>query len=210
MCGEIPSHETRTAGWARRPQRLGPIRAGLAQPSNDTAQEHPLQPIRKLVDEIFRAMSQEFDGLYAKTAGHRFLRSGCRGHCCADFLLAAQRAAADGTTELQPAMPLSWEWRWTSRCGTARRSARIGSGMDCMINFVKPLRTLPSASLYDDLRGAAGHPVHGDNQILDTGRDVRRHRQVDLVKADISGRQATEHHVGGLASDGNGCRKSCA
>ncbi len=30
-------------------------------------QSHPLRPIRKAVDEIFRAMSQEFDGLYAKT-----------------------------------------------------------------------------------------------------------------------------------------------
>jgi transposase len=30
-------------------------------------QEHPLRPIRKLVDEVFRAMGKEFDGLYAKT-----------------------------------------------------------------------------------------------------------------------------------------------
>jgi transposase len=30
-------------------------------------QEHPLRPIRSLVDEIFRAMGKEFDGLYAKT-----------------------------------------------------------------------------------------------------------------------------------------------
>ena len=30
-------------------------------------QEHPLRPIRKLVDEIFRAMGKEFGGLYAKT-----------------------------------------------------------------------------------------------------------------------------------------------
>ena len=30
-------------------------------------QEHPLRPIRKLVDEIFRAMFKEFDGLYAQT-----------------------------------------------------------------------------------------------------------------------------------------------
>jgi len=30
-------------------------------------QEHPLRFIRKLVDEIFRAMGKEFDGLYAKT-----------------------------------------------------------------------------------------------------------------------------------------------
>jgi transposase len=29
--------------------------------------EHPLRPIRRAVDEIFRAMSKEFDGLYAKT-----------------------------------------------------------------------------------------------------------------------------------------------
>src|ERR1700758_4133485 len=30
-------------------------------------QEHPLRPIRQAVDEIFRSMNQEFDGLYAKT-----------------------------------------------------------------------------------------------------------------------------------------------
>lgn len=30
-------------------------------------QEHPLRAIRKTVDEIFRAMNQDFDGLYAKT-----------------------------------------------------------------------------------------------------------------------------------------------
>ena len=30
-------------------------------------QEHPLRPIRSLVDEIFRAMGKDFDGLYAKT-----------------------------------------------------------------------------------------------------------------------------------------------
>jgi transposase len=30
-------------------------------------QDHPLRPIRQAVDEIFRAMNPEFDGLYAKT-----------------------------------------------------------------------------------------------------------------------------------------------
>lgn len=30
-------------------------------------QDHPLRPIRKAVDEIFRLMNKEFDGLYAKT-----------------------------------------------------------------------------------------------------------------------------------------------
>jgi len=30
-------------------------------------QDHPLRPIRKAVDEIFRSMNQAFDGLYAKT-----------------------------------------------------------------------------------------------------------------------------------------------
>ena len=30
-------------------------------------QDHPLRPIRKAVDEIFRAMNRDFDGLYAKT-----------------------------------------------------------------------------------------------------------------------------------------------
>jgi transposase len=30
-------------------------------------QDHPLRPIRQAVDEIFRAMNRDFDGLYAKT-----------------------------------------------------------------------------------------------------------------------------------------------
>lgn len=30
-------------------------------------QDHPLRPIRKMVDEILRAMARDFDGLYAKT-----------------------------------------------------------------------------------------------------------------------------------------------
>src|SRR5437764_6948421 len=29
--------------------------------------DHPLRPVRKAVDEIFRSMNHEFDGLYAKT-----------------------------------------------------------------------------------------------------------------------------------------------
>ena len=43
-------------------------------------QDHPLRPIRKTVDQIFSAMSKEFDGLYAKTgrpsiAPERLLRA---------------------------------------------------------------------------------------------------------------------------------------
>ena len=30
-------------------------------------QDYPLRPIRKAVNEIFRAMNQDFDGLYAQT-----------------------------------------------------------------------------------------------------------------------------------------------
>ena len=32
-------------------------------------QQHPLHLIRKSVDEIFRAMGQDFDALYAKRTG---------------------------------------------------------------------------------------------------------------------------------------------
>ena len=43
-------------------------------------ENHPLRPIRQSVDEIFRAMNKEFDGLYAKTgrpsiAPERLLRA---------------------------------------------------------------------------------------------------------------------------------------
>ena len=36
-------------------------------PEERVPQDHPLRPIRKAVDEVFRAMNQDFDGLYAST-----------------------------------------------------------------------------------------------------------------------------------------------
>ena len=42
-------------------------------------EDHPLRPIRRLVDDVLREMSREFDGLYATVGRRRCPRSGCCG-----------------------------------------------------------------------------------------------------------------------------------
>ena len=39
--------------------------------------DHPLRPIRIMVDEVLKAMDKRFDESMAETAASRFRRSGC-------------------------------------------------------------------------------------------------------------------------------------
>jgi hypothetical protein len=71
------------------------------------AADHPLRGMRQMVDAVLKEMSARFDGLYAKIgrpsiAPEKLLA----GTAAADSLQRAQRAAADGTARLQPAVPL--------------------------------------------------------------------------------------------------------
>ena len=43
--------------------------------------DHPLRPIRALVDASLRELSPAFEKLYA-TVGHRFRQNVCCGRCC--------------------------------------------------------------------------------------------------------------------------------
>jgi hypothetical protein len=51
-------------------------------PERRVPQDHPLRPIREMVDGILKEMSPRFARLYAKVGGRRLLRSGCCGPCC--------------------------------------------------------------------------------------------------------------------------------
>ena len=69
--------------------------------------EHPLRAIRALVDDVLRAMSREFDGVYARVGRpsippERLLRA----QLLQNLLLDPERAPADGAAGLQPAVPL--------------------------------------------------------------------------------------------------------
>ncbi len=55
-------------------------------PEKRVPADHPLRPIRKMVDEILKEMSPKFSNLYTFMWGaHRLPRSGCCGHYCCRF-----------------------------------------------------------------------------------------------------------------------------
>ncbi len=76
-------------------------------PEKRVPTEHPLRRIREMVDTVLTEMSPRFARLYADV-GRPSIRAGApaAGAAVADFLLGAQRAAADGAARLQSAVPL--------------------------------------------------------------------------------------------------------
>jgi hypothetical protein len=67
--------------------------------------DHPVRAIRKLVDEVLRDMSGEFDGLYApRRPSVDSARASAARAVAADLVLDSQRATVDGTAGLQPAV----------------------------------------------------------------------------------------------------------
>src|ERR1700674_5774119 len=99
-------------------------------PERRVPPDHPLRPIRKMVDEILKEMSPKFRKLYSDVGrpsiaperllrslllqifysvrSERMLISNCSTTCCSGG---------------------SWGWRWTRPSGIMRCTARIGS--DC-------------------------------------------------------------------------------
>ena len=51
-------------------------------PEKRVPADHPLRPIRKMVDEILKEMSPQFAKLYSEVGAHPLRRSGCFGLCC--------------------------------------------------------------------------------------------------------------------------------
>lgn len=48
-------------------------------PEQRVRENHPRRKIRAMTDEALASMSERFDSMYAKTAGHRFRRRNCCG-----------------------------------------------------------------------------------------------------------------------------------
>ena len=68
--------------------------------------DHPLRPIRRVVDEVLGAMSSGSTACTRTRAGPRSRPSDCCGPCCCRSSTRSQRADADGAAELQPAVPV--------------------------------------------------------------------------------------------------------
>ena len=54
-------------------------------PEKRVPADHPLRPIRKMVDEILKEMSPQFAKLYLDGAVRRLRPSDCCGRCCCRF-----------------------------------------------------------------------------------------------------------------------------
>jgi len=51
-------------------------------PEKRVPADHPLRPIRKMVDEILKEMSPQFAKYIPKSGAHPLRRSDCFGLCC--------------------------------------------------------------------------------------------------------------------------------
>src|SRR6266542_927898 len=69
-------------------------------PEQRVPQDHPLRLLRAMTDEALRDLQPRFNKLYAKTGEI------VAGAPAAGAVLGAKRTAVDGTTRLQPAVPL--------------------------------------------------------------------------------------------------------
>src|SRR5260370_18816883 len=75
-------------------------------PEQRVPPDHPLRPIRAMIDGVLRELSPRFEALYAKRgrpsiAPEKLLRA-----LVLQLLYSVQRTAVDGATGLQPAVPL--------------------------------------------------------------------------------------------------------
>ena len=83
---------TRTRGEDRGPETM----FSYVSAEQRVPKEHPLRAIRALVDDVFRDMSREFDGLYARVGRpsippERLLRAQLRGLPNVDWLFFRDR-----------------------------------------------------------------------------------------------------------------------
>src|SRR5215510_8063451 len=76
-------------------------------PEQRIPQDHPLRPLRPLVDAVLKDLSPGFSRLYAKTGRPSVgARAVAAGVAAAGALQYPQRAAAHGAARLQPALSL--------------------------------------------------------------------------------------------------------
>jgi transposase len=82
--------------------------------------DHRLRPIRKAVDEVLRAMSSEFDKLYAE-GGASIPPERLLGALLLQvfYSIRSERMLME-QLNITYWSAGSWAWKWMSRCGTMR------------------------------------------------------------------------------------------
>src|SRR5215216_232413 len=75
-------------------------------PEQRVPADHPLRPLRKMTDEIFKQLSPRFDKLYASRAAVDRAGAVAASVVAASALLGAQRADVDGAVAIQHVVPL--------------------------------------------------------------------------------------------------------
>jgi len=70
---------------ARNDQQQGHVFSYIS-PEQRVRKDHPLRPIRAMVDKVLKELSPEFDKMYSKVGLRRFRRSSCCALCCCQML----------------------------------------------------------------------------------------------------------------------------
>ena len=98
-------------------------------PEQRVPADHPLRPMRQMVDAVLGRLSPRFDGLYSdmgrpSIAPEQLLRALLLQ---VFYSVRSERLLME---QLDYNLLFRWfvVWRWTRRCGTTRCSARTGSG----------------------------------------------------------------------------------
>lgn len=99
-------------------------------PEKRVPADHPLRPIRKMVDEILKEMSPEFAKLYSEVgrpsiAPERLFRS----LLLQIFYSVRSERMLIEQLQYNLCSGASWGWKWTRWCGITRCTAR--TGRDC-------------------------------------------------------------------------------
>ena len=76
------------------------------RPEQRVPADHPLRPIRAMVDTVCTSCPPSSPGCMRRRAGRRSRPRSCCGPSCSKCVLGPERAAADGAARLQPALPL--------------------------------------------------------------------------------------------------------
>jgi transposase len=98
-------------------------------PEQRVPQDHPLRPVREMVDTILKEMWGRFARLYSERgrpsiAPERLLRALLLQIF---YSIRSERLLME-QLDYNLLFRCSWAWRWTKRCGTTRCSARTANG----------------------------------------------------------------------------------
>jgi transposase len=104
------------------------------RPEQRVPVDHPLRPIREIVDRALEALSARFEALYSRTGRpsippEKLLRALLLQAFC------SVRSERQLMEQLEYNLLFRWFVGWTRRCGTRRRSRRTETGFSTAISL---------------------------------------------------------------------------